>query len=156
MRSADNVPRRDLWISPNHAMYLDGVLIEARDLLNGVSIVQAERVNPSNIFTLSLKLHDVIVAEGAFSETFIDDDSRAMFHNAHDYRGCYPDAIGWASAILRAPLPMATRSGGTRAHRVTGRVARAADSPRIGSLSGYVDLVSRAVHQGLGAKFGQS
>ena len=39
----DNVPRRDLWISPHHAMYLEGVLIEAKDLVNGVSIVQAER-----------------------------------------------------------------------------------------------------------------
>jgi hypothetical protein len=27
---------------------------------------------------------DVIVAEGALSESFIDDGSRAMFHNAHD------------------------------------------------------------------------
>jgi len=32
-------PRRDLWISPQHAMLLEGVLIEAIDLINGVSIV---------------------------------------------------------------------------------------------------------------------
>jgi Hint domain len=39
----DNLPKRDLWISPHHAMYLDGVPIEAKGLVNGVSIVQAER-----------------------------------------------------------------------------------------------------------------
>ena len=29
---ADQTPRRDLWISPHHAMFLDGVPIEAKDL----------------------------------------------------------------------------------------------------------------------------
>ena len=34
----------------------------------------------------------MIIAEGALSETFIDDDSRGMFHNAHEYGALYPDA----------------------------------------------------------------
>jgi hypothetical protein len=88
----DNVPRRDLWISPHHAMYLDGILIEAKDLINGVSIVQAERVEKVEYFHIELDTHDVIIAERALSESFIDDDSRAMFHNAHEYRALYPDA----------------------------------------------------------------
>ena len=50
----DRVPRRDLWISPHHAMYFEtaseGVLIEARDLVNGVSIVQAESVEQGRVF----------------------------------------------------------------------------------------------------------
>ncbi len=90
---ADNVPERDLWISPNHAMYFEdeqgGVLIEAKDLVNGVSIVQAERVDRVEYFHIELETHDVIIAEGALSESFIDDDSRAMFHNAHDYASLY-------------------------------------------------------------------
>ncbi len=89
---ADNVPRRDLWISPLHAMYLDGVLIEAKDLINGVSIVQAERVEKVEYFHIELDSHDVIIAEGALSESFIDDDSRNMFHNAHEFRALYPAA----------------------------------------------------------------
>ena len=88
----DDVPKRDLWISPNHAMYLDGLLIEAKDLINGVSIAQAEWVEKVEYFHIELDTHDVIVAEGALSESFIDDDDRFMFQNAHEYRAIYPDA----------------------------------------------------------------
>jgi hypothetical protein len=87
----DNVPRRDLWISPHHAMYLEGVLIEAKDLVNGVSVVQAERVEKVEYFHIELETHDVVIAEGALSETFIDDDSRNMFHNVQDYHALYPE-----------------------------------------------------------------
>jgi microcystin-dependent protein len=86
----DNVPRRDLWISPHHAMYLEGVLIEAKDIVNGVSIVQAERVEKVEYFHIELDTHDVILAEGAPSETFVDDDSRGVFHNADEYAALYP------------------------------------------------------------------
>jgi hypothetical protein len=88
----DNIPRRDLWISPHHAMYLEGVLIEARDLINGVSVVQAKRVEKVEYFHIELDSHDVIIAEGSLSESFIDDDSRGMFHNAHEYRETHGDA----------------------------------------------------------------
>src|ERR1700734_286615 len=88
----DNMPKRDLWISPHHAMYLEGVLIEAKDLVNDVSIVQAEQVEKVEYFHIELDSHDVIIAEGSLSETFVDDDSRGMFHNAHEYPALYPDA----------------------------------------------------------------
>jgi hypothetical protein len=87
-----NLPKRDLWISPLHAMFFDGVLIPASALVNGVSIVQAKRVGAVEYFHLELETHDVIIAEGALSETFLDDGSRGMFHNAASYRETYPDA----------------------------------------------------------------
>jgi uncharacterized repeat protein (TIGR01451 family) len=87
----ENLPRRDLWISPNHAMFLHGALIEAQDLVNGVSIVQAPSVERVDYFHIELEMHDIIVAEGAFSESFVDDDSRGMFQNAHEFEALYPD-----------------------------------------------------------------
>jgi glycosyltransferase involved in cell wall biosynthesis len=86
-------PRRDLWVSPHHAMFLDGVLIEAIDLVNGVSIFQAERVERVDYFHIELDSHDIIVAEGALSESFVDDDSRGMFQNAHEFAALYPDRL---------------------------------------------------------------
>jgi len=89
---ADGVPRRDLWVSPLHAMFLDGMLFPAEVLVNGTSVVQSERIDRVEYFHLELDVHDVILAEGALSETFIDDDSRGMFHNAPEFRTLYPDA----------------------------------------------------------------
>lgn len=89
---ADGVPRRDLYVSPNHAMYVDGALIPAIELVNGVSIVQLETVDRVEYFHIELETHDVILADGAPAETFIDDASRGMFHNAAEYLALYPEA----------------------------------------------------------------
>jgi hypothetical protein len=139
----DNVPKRDLWISPHHAMFIDGMLIEAKDLINGVSIVQMAHVDKVEYFHIELETHDVIVAEGALSETFIDDDSRAMFHNARDYAVLYPDA---ATMPARYCAPRCEE--GYEIETVRQRLAlragllRSADAPRIGPLRGYVDNVA--------------
>ena len=146
----DNVPRRDLWISPHHAMYLEGVLIEAKDLVNGVSIVQAERVEKVEYFHIELDTHDVIIAEGALSESFIDDDSRGMFHNAHEYRALYPDAAT-TGAILRAAAGRRLRGrGGAAAHCVARRTVSRAD--RAASASCAATSISSAQNASPGGR----
>ena len=93
----DNAPKRDLWLSPHHALYfkdaaIGGVLIEAKILVNGVSIVQSEHVKKVQYFHIELETHDVLIAEGTLAESFIDDNSRFTFHNADEYRTLYPEA----------------------------------------------------------------
>ncbi len=87
---AENVPARDLLVSPQHAMFLDGVLIPAEHLVNDATIVQEAPGEDIHYFHLELDSHDVLIAEGAFSESFVDDDSRGMFQNAHEFRAFYP------------------------------------------------------------------
>ena len=81
----EGLPRRDLLVSPLHAMALRGVLAPAALLANGVTIVQVRDAERVDYYHVELDSHDVIMAEGAWSETFVDDGSRGVFHNAHEY-----------------------------------------------------------------------
>ncbi|KXV36119.1 hypothetical protein AD936_14650, partial [Gluconobacter japonicus] len=88
----NTLPRRDLTVSPLHAMFVDGYLIPALHLVNGLSIIQIEKPDQISYIHIELETHDILLAEGAPSESFIDDGSRGMFHNAHEYSELYPDA----------------------------------------------------------------
>ena len=96
------LPRRDLLVSPCHAMLLDGVLVPAASLVNGSTIVQEQRADRVDYVHIELAEHDVIFAEGAPSETFLDDDSRNAFHNAADFAERYWDAPA-ADPVFFAP-----------------------------------------------------
>lgn len=87
---ATGMPARDLWISPEHALYVDGVLVPARLLLNGASIAQADTVDQVDYFHLELETHDIVFAEGAPAETYVDCDNRGMFQNATAFAALAP------------------------------------------------------------------
>jgi Hint domain len=89
---ADDMPRRDLWVSPEHAMFIDGMLIPAAALVNGESIIQEETVEDVTYFHLEFASHAVILAEGAPAESFVDDASRDMFDNVAEFHELYPNA----------------------------------------------------------------
>jgi hypothetical protein len=116
---SDGIPSRDLWVSPLHAMYLDGRLVPAAALVNGVSIEQVKAVDQVDYFHVELDTHDVILAESAASETFVDDDSRGIFHNAAEYHALYPNAApGRRPGIGSAgPAPQGAGLRRTRRHR---------------------------------------
>ena len=86
------LPRGDLRVSPQHAMFIDGVLVPAGLLINGAGIVRDDRSQRVDYFHLELDSHDVILAEGAPSESFLDDNSRGTFENAQEFAALYPYA----------------------------------------------------------------
>jgi hypothetical protein len=65
-------PRRDLYVSPGHALLVDGVLIRAKDLVNGISIAPALPDDREMIeyYHILLDTHEAILAEGVAAESF--------------------------------------------------------------------------------------
>jgi O-antigen biosynthesis protein len=85
-----DVPRRDLYLSAKHALFLDGLLIPVECLVNESSIVRCDCPDEIEYFHIELETHDVILAERAPAETYVDCDNRQIFHNAHEFARLYP------------------------------------------------------------------
>ncbi len=79
---ADGVPARDLLVTDAHALLVDDILIQAGALVNGHSV--RRETHMPEIFTyyhVELASHDLILAENAPAETFVDNAGRAHFDN---------------------------------------------------------------------------
>ncbi len=58
---------------------MQDVLVPAKLLLNGTTITQEQYDAPFEYFHIELDQHDVILAEGALTETYLDLGNRHMF-----------------------------------------------------------------------------
>ena len=98
----DGLPLRDLVLTADHALLIDGLLINAGALVNGTTITELrdlpERVT---VYHIETEAHDVILAEGTPAETFIDYAGRQAFDNYAEYVALY----GADRAIAENPAP---------------------------------------------------
>jgi autotransporter passenger strand-loop-strand repeat protein len=88
---ADGVPRRDLRVSPDHAILLDGGLIPVRLLVNGASIERETHCAAVTYYHVELETHDILLAEALPAESYLDTGNRGMFENADGPLTLHPD-----------------------------------------------------------------
>jgi hypothetical protein len=104
-------PHSDLYVSPKHRLYIDGVLIPAGHLINDVSIVQTmpEGVEDIEYYHVELETHEVVYAEGAAVETMLVTSDDESFDNFSEYERLY----GAGARPVMAPYaPIARYAGG--------------------------------------------
>jgi len=100
----DNTPRRDLFVSPDHALLVDGVMANAGALVNGTSITREATIPETFVYYhVELDDHSLILAEGAPAETFVDNVDRMRFDNWDEFQALYPEG----KTVEELPYPRA-------------------------------------------------
>jgi hypothetical protein len=143
----DGVPARDLRVSPDHALMVEGLFVAAGHLVNGTSITRGEPVADLTYWHVELDSHDLLVAEGAPAESFLPAAGlRGRFADAQADALADAQADGQAGAGARAaPEPYAPRVAPGPAlaalrARLNARAGLAAAMPGPGALRGSLDL----------------
>jgi hypothetical protein len=112
----DGLPRRGLCLSPDHAVFQDGVLIPVRRLLTPPSIA-AMPVARCTYYHVELARHDLLLAEGLAVESYLEIGERDSFApagpampRAADHASRTWEAEGYAPLVVSGPALAAVRN----------------------------------------------
>jgi hypothetical protein len=86
-------PARDLLLSPDHAVFVDGVLIPVKYLVNGRGVVQLAVTDMPevNYWHIELPRHSLVLAENLPVESYLDTGDRTNFQNGGNIVIAHPD-----------------------------------------------------------------
>jgi hypothetical protein len=88
----DQAPHSDLYLSPQHCVFINETLIPVKYLVNGTSIAPAVPSGMAVVeyYHIEFDTHEVFYAEGALVESFMEEDSeREYFLNFVQYERLY-------------------------------------------------------------------
>ena len=109
------LPHSDLTVTADHAMLVHGVLCEAGALVNGTTITRvplSEFGESYTVYHVETEAHEIILANGAPAETFVDNVSRRAFDNFAEFEVLHGDR----QEMKELPYPRASNSRHLPAH----------------------------------------
>jgi hypothetical protein len=119
------LPERALYLSPDHAIFAEDVLIPVKHLINGESVAQL-RVDRVTYYHVELPDHAILYAAGLPAESYLDTGDRRDFENGDTAMTLHPawgvdarDVTLIHEALGAAPL----RVTGAAVDRVRARLA---------------------------------
>jgi hypothetical protein len=108
-------PQRDLFLSPDHAVFVNDVLVPVKHLINNTSIAQVPTEHVI-YYHVELSEHAILLAEGLPAESYLDTGDRSNFVNGDGVIALYPDlasriweAEGCAPLVVTGPKVEAIR-----------------------------------------------
>ncbi len=111
-----DLPRRDLFLSSLHGVFVNGILIPVNLLINHQSIAQIP-VGHIAYYHIELPTHAIILAEGVEAESYLNTDERGTFAARHpsarrsaDFVAHLWEAAGCARLVLCGPELAAARA----------------------------------------------
>jgi hypothetical protein len=113
----EGLPHTDLTVTADHGMLVEGVICHAGALVNGTTITRvplSEMGETYTVYHVETEEHEIILANGAPAETFIDNVSRRVFDNFAEFEALYGDV----PEMEELPYPRAMS-----ARQVPGRIA---------------------------------
>ena len=88
---AQGIPSKKLRVSPNHAIYVDGLLINAGALVNNANIYQIDPSESFKYYHVELDSHELVIAENTWAESYLpQNENREDFDNSDEFDIQYP------------------------------------------------------------------
>jgi hypothetical protein len=114
---AQGMPQRDLIVSPDHAIFVDSMLICARQLVNGTTIRQELDWTAVDYYHVELDEHAILLAEGLPAESYIDTGNSGFFENSGAPLVLHPDLTdetGYPTREAGSCAPFVSDEGSVR------------------------------------------
>lgn len=103
---ADNVPDKDLLITSEHCLFLNGKLVPVRMLVNGYSIFYDTTITNYEYFHIETDEHSILIADGTLAESYLDTGNRHLFADPNMATNVIHTKKRWNYAAA-APLSVA-------------------------------------------------